>query len=661
MFVKLLRIMSAPNDSAGYAARFKGILGREDWIYVLSLLVPLFLYNVALKVVRVATQLDVPGPLGFLDQIRSDVLFNLGYAALWVGLFAVFRSGLPRLAVLALFHVAAMVVVALTTSAHFFYKTTGSNLSLDFVVVSLSSFGEVKGAIESETTTLHWLLLSAILFYVVAGPAVVTFLASKDWHVPVRTAGRPWAAPLAVCVAAVAFAAMSLLPSATGAGNTFSRDALANLVVTELATPELDGAQIRTELASEDLPTDASLAETAETKPRNVVMIFLESTRAQATTPYNEDLKTTPFLDELAEESLLAERAYAVVPHTSKALVATLCGVAPPLDTKNTESEPDVIPAQCLADMLKEHGYDTAYFQSATEKFERRRALVANAGYEDFFPVEVMDKEGFEPANYFGYEDDIMLEPSRRWLEENGDDGPFFTTYLTVTTHHDYTVPSRYGKKDFAEDETFNDYLNTVRYQDFFLRNLIEQYKDLGLYEDTVFIVMGDHGEAFGEHGRFQHDNVIYNEGLRVPLLIHDPRNSEAARIEAPVNALDVLPTVADKLGYRIRGGTYPGASVLDPPEDRTLVASCYHERTCLAAIEGDEKYIYHFGNRDEEFFDLSKDPHERENVIGERDREEVEDLRYEVLAWEAKVKAIYEQRLDEGPRQPGGETTTER
>ncbi len=82
-----------------------------------------------------------------------------------------------------------------------------------------------------------------------------------------------------------------------------------------------------------------------------------------------------------------------------------------------------------------------------------------------------------------------------------------------------------------------NRYLNSVRNQDFFLKNLFEQYKELGLYEDTVFVLVGDHGEAFGEHGRFQHDNAIYEEGIKVPLIIHDPKRFEnGTRLTGPVN-----------------------------------------------------------------------------------------------------------------------------
>jgi lipoteichoic acid synthase len=643
IFVKSRRVHGGGDRQKGIAARVRGLLVREDSIYLSSLLAPLFVYNVVLKVIRISTQFDVLGPVGFLDQVRSDLLFNLGYAALWVGVFAAVRGGVPRLIVLVLFHVSATVVVALTTSAHFFFETTGSTLDLSFVIVSISAFGEIEGAIASETT-LHWLLVSAALLYGVAGPVVMTRFVIGSWHVPAENAGQSWRAPITACLAAFLFFSLSLLPSATGAGNAFSRDALANMIFTELVTPEIDA-----KLAAKDLPTNTKFVPTPGTTKRNVVMVCLESTREESTTPYNGDIDTTPFLNELSKESIMGERAYAVVPHTSKALGVSICGVAPPLDTNKTESEPDIIPARCIPDLLKEQGYRTAYFQSATEKFERRRALVENFGYQDFFPMETSSKVGFQKANYFGYENDIMLEPSQIWLDENGDKGPFLATYLTVTAHHDYVVPSRYGQEKFAEDDVLNRYQNTVRYQDFFLRNLIQQYKNLGLYEDTIFIVLGNHGEGFGEHGLKQHDNVIYNEGLKIPFFIHDPRRPEARTIEAPVNELDILPTVADLLGYEIRGGTYPGSSMLAPIEERTLMASCYHERTCLASIKGDEKYIYQCGNKGDEYFDLSEDPQERNNIIEQQDDEEIKALRNDLLAWEARARASYEQqRSDE-------------
>jgi lipoteichoic acid synthase len=317
--------------------------------------------------------------------------------------------------------------------------------------------------------------------------------------------------------------------------------------------------------------------------------------------------------------------------------------VPPPLDTRRTESEPDAIPARCLPRLLEDHGYRTAFFQSATESFERRPQLVENLGYEDFFATEDMSKAGYDKANYFGYEDDILLEPSGEWLRQNSNE-PFLATYLTVTAHHDYVVPRSFGEKKFVEDEELNRYLNTVRYQDHFLQNLFDQYRELGLYDDTTFIVFGDHGEGFGEHGRYQHDNTIYEEGLRIPFLIHQPgRWEDGESIEQVVDELDLLPTVAELLGYEIQGGTYPGSSMLSPPACRTLMASCYHEHTCLASIRDDEKYVYHYGNMADEYFDLSKDPYEHHNIIVQQDDEEIQNLRENLLAWESRVQASYE------------------
>jgi lipoteichoic acid synthase len=639
--------MAIKNEIAGVVAQLRRLLTRAEWVYVLSLLVPLVVYNVVLKVVRVATQFQVPGPLGFLDQVRSDLFFNLGYAAFWVGLFAVVRSGVPRKVLLVLFHLSAVVVIALTTSVHVFFEKTGSMLGFTFVLDSLSSLGDIWKVITSETTLMHWIVVPVALVYGTFGPAVITRLVTHGWHLPTRNTGRPGTAPLAAGLAAFSLLALSLLPSATGAGNAFSRDALANMVVGELATPEIE-----TKLAAGALPTDTRFVQTPETSGRNVVIVVLESTRARSTTAYEEDLNTTPFLAGLARQSLLFERAYTVVPHTSKALVASLCGVSPPLDTRRTESEPKAIPARCLPELLEDHAYRTAFFQSATEKFERRAQLVENLGYEDFYATEDMSKKGYEKTNYFGYEDDIMLEPSREWLQQHGDE-PFLATYLTVTAHHNYVVPDTYGKRKFAEDKELNRYLNTVRYQDIFLRNLFDQYKELGLYEKTTFIVFGDHGEGFEEHGLKQHDNTIYEEGLHIPFVIHEPgRWENGETVEPAVNELDVLPTVADLLGYEVRGGAYPGASMLSPPEGRTLMASCYHEHTCLASIRDEEKYVYNFGNKPDEYFDLSNDPYERNNIIEQQGDEKIETLRDDLLAWEGRVEASYE-------RQRSGEKNT--
>jgi lipoteichoic acid synthase len=397
-----------------------------------------------------------------------------------------------------------------------------------------------------------------------------------------------------------------------------------------------------------------SVEETPRTAKRNVVLMHLESTRACSTTPYNEKLKTMPFLEELARSSLLVERAYTTVSRTSKAIVSVNCGIQPHLVEEITEARPGGIPAQGLPDLLKEYRYSTAFFQSSTENFENFRDLVENFGYAEYYPLEALDedyREGFEWTNHFGYEDDILLRPSEEWLKKQRDQ-PFMVTYLMGTGHEEYLIPSRYGYEHFSNDEMLDRYLNCLRYQDFFVRNLINQYKELGYYENTIFVIYGDHGEGFGEHGRWWHEDVIGEEGARVPLIVHAPgwfENGE--RVEGLANHTDIMPTVLDMLGYRVNDGEYPGYSLLrPPPEDRTLFFSCFHDanKGC-ASLKGNEKYIYYYEALPEEFFDLGEDPFEVHNIVNERDERELRERRNEIVAWRARVNAVYEGKIAAG------------
>ena len=231
-----------------------------------------------------------------------------------------------------------------------------------------------------------------------------------------------------------------------------------------------------------------------------------------------------------------------------------------------------------------------------------------------------------------------MIGPTRDWLEQ-GSDQPFLASYLTVTSHHDYKVPAGFPTRTLSDDPELNNYLNTIRYQDRFVKRLIDQYKRLGLYDNTVFVILADHGEGFGEHDRRQHDNTIYSEGVKIPLLIHDPADPRPRRVERPLQATALLPTVADLLGYRIEGGEYDASSILASPGEPVRIA-CYGDDRCLASIRGTEKYIFHFGQRPDEYFDLATDPGETNNLLAQQDRNEIAELREDLLRWRAEVRS---------------------
>lgn len=624
----------------------RALPNRRDRIYLLSLLVPFIVYNLTLKVASVFSHPGEHGLLALgLDLMPSDIFFNLGYALLWIALFGMVREESMRWAVVFVFHVVTVSVMIVDTIAYQYFRENGVSLGYS----EITDWKEIVPILVPDVPLAAWLILALALFYATLGPWLVVLLIDR-WGRRLQTSSLekhsiPYLGSLALFLLALGFSLLSLpVGSGSARDNIYlARAPFVNVVLTgvkEAAAKEdvLDAVSI-----VEHPAASANLAETPQIEKRNVVLVHLESTRAQSVTPYNEDLETTPYLDELAKESLLAEHAYVVVPRSSKGTVAVNCGIEPAL-YEGPEFEPGGTPVPCLAHLLKRQGYSTVFFASVSAAMDNFGTVVEGAGYEEFYSADDMDTESFQVTNTFGYEDDIMLGPSEEWLKGHRNK-PFMAEYLTGTGHYGYEcLGTRYGDQDFSNDEALNHYLNCMRLQDIFLKNLIDQYKKLGLYENTIFVVFGDHGEGLGEHDRWLHGDTIYEEGLRVPLIIHAPGwfdNGE--RVNGLSSQIDILPTIVEMLGYEVKDGEYAGYSLLHPlPEERTLFFNCISKRTCLASLKGNEKYIYHYGNQPDEVFDLLNDPLEQHNLAYEHDDEELDKRREELLEWRSSVDATY-------------------
>ena len=618
---------------------------RRDRVYLLSLLVPFMVYHLALKASSVLSWPGEHGILAILDLMRSDIFFYLGYALLWVALFGLVRKGAMRWAVVFVFHGVTVFVAIVTTIAHQHFRENGATLHYSELV----DWEEIVPIFVHDGSLAVWILLALALFYAVLGPWLVVRAVDR-WGgglqtSPLETYSIPSLGSLGLFLLALGFSSLSLLvgPGSASDNIYLARAPFVNLVLTGVEESATKAAILDGGSAVEHPAAGANLTETSQTEKRNVVLVHLETTRAQSVTPYNEDLKTTPYLDELAQESLLAERAYVVVPRSSKATVAMNCGIEPAL-YEGPEFEPGSTPVPCLASLLKGQGYQTVFFASISAAMDNFGAVVEGSGYEEFYSSDDMDTKGFEVTNTFGYEDDIMLKPSEEWLKVNGNE-PFMAEYFTGTGHYGYEcVPNRYGYENFSQDEELDRYHNCLRLQDIFLKKLIDQYKELGLYENTIFVFVGDHGEGFREHGRYMHGDNPYEEGLRVPLLIHDPERFESGeRVGELASQIDILPTVLDVLGYEVRNGQYPGYSLLRQlPADRTLNFSCITNRKCLASLKGDEKYVHNYNNEPDELFDLSEDPSEEQNLASTRSKEDLDKRREDLLKWQASVNAVY-------------------
>ncbi|MEV7398349.1 sulfatase-like hydrolase/transferase [Aeromicrobium sp. NPDC092404] len=639
----------------GLRARFASLLPPGHWAYILLQLVPLAIVDLLCTSMRITSATEDSdtrvGSWSWIAQLSSTVFFYLALIAFWVGVFALVRRRASRRIAVIVFHLVftALALLVVLTQIYFILLDVTLN-SESFELVKLIFQVNMLKIIQAELQS--FLPVLAVVFIILANFFAV--IVNRRWK-PRRLRDDPptgWrraqsgpAVVASTSLVVIASLVVSALPNGQGTTN-FSRNRVVSITmdsVTKRLDDKPDGFTAPTRA---DLPLDTRLVPTSRTKKYNVVQIVLESQGIQATSLGVPGLPTTPYLASLAKESLVANRAYTGMPHTTKSLVASNCGVAPPLDTSNSEAEPGGLAAKCLPTLLKEQGYATSFFQTATKNFENREKVVKGFGYDQFFPLEAFDKKGFSETNTLGYEDDLMLQPSLDWAAEQ-DGKPFAMEYMTLTAHSEYVLPEGWKMRHYVDDETHNHYLNAVAYQDQFVEQVIDGFKKLGLYDDTIFVIMGDHGEGFREHGRRLHNDTIWNEGIQIPYVIHAPEatGTQGKTVDAPVQNTATLQTVADLLGFDIVGGEYHASSILSPKDnERPLMTGCWDIDQCVAYFPDDRhKYIYFFGYKKPQYYDVVADPLEKKDLFETLSDAEAERLKQEVLVWQEEVNATHE------------------
>lgn len=384
--------------------------------------------------------------------------------------------------------------------------------------------------------------------------------------------------------------------------------------------------------------------------PRNVVLIILESTGANMLDFYgSEDAVkgSTPFLSELASKSLKFTDTQAVMTSTSKSLVSILCGIEPYFGLSNFNATLG-IPVNCLPERLADLGYQTAFFQSAHDFYERRDLLVQKMGFEHFVAMETLpenEKTNARTANVFGMEDEVLLSENQRWLEGvKLNQKAFFTTYLTLAQHFPYYSPDKDRTLTLNTSERYRDaFVNSLTYVDGFLEKLVKQYKQTDLYENTIFIVVGDHGESFGFHHpqRF-HNNSMYREGIWVPFfIVNENLFPELEENDEIKSLMDVSPTVEALLGLNV-SSQYRGVQALLNSSGRMVFSVCWYPKSCVSAINENYKYIYNFEDMPEELYERKIDFLEQNNLAMQHP-ELVENFRKQTLQWYSNTQGAYE------------------
>ena len=336
---------------------------------------------------------------------------------------------------------------------------------------------------------------------------------------------------------------------------------------------------------------------------RNIVMVSLESTGAQYIGLYGAAPDPMPNLSALAAQALIFDRAYAVYPESIKGLFSILCSAYPAFDTA-AESYRDALCAP-VADLLAGRGYRTALFHSGRFGYLGMEAIVRDRGYQ---VLEDAGDIGGQRESSFGIDEPSTVARILRWIDSLDRGDRFFVTYLPVAGHHPYDTPE---PGPFPERATIDRYRNALAYGDAALGSLVAGLRQRGLEEKTLWIIFGDHGEAFGQHdGNYGHTFQIYDENVHVPFVVAAPGLLRGpVRRQNVVSLIDVAPTIVDLIGG-IPPAAWQGRSALDG-RPRTAFFFTDYSLRLLGRRDGRFKTIYDLDSGRIRRFDMEVDPGE--------------------------------------------------
>lgn len=279
-------------------------------------------------------------------------------------------------------------------------------------------------------------------------------------------------------------------------------------------------------------------------RAKQVVLISIDTLRADRLGTYGYTVRpTSPNLDALAQQSVVFERAFTAAPWTVPALAALLTGRYPVEVGAYTNSDGVAADAVTLAELFRQQGIATAQFNT--------HALLVNdhGGFRQGFDTVEPEKlvplaEGEHKTSFAASEPALMT-----WLDAHRDQ-PFFLWIHDMSPH----LPPTAGNP-WLTTEGWSRYDAEVRHSDDIVGRLLRKLAELGIGENLLIVVTADHGEAFGdEHGLTGHQDVMYDEVLRVPLIIGSPAMLPR-RVAAPVELVDVFPTIAALAGLPLPPG----------------------------------------------------------------------------------------------------------
>jgi arylsulfatase A-like enzyme/Flp pilus assembly protein TadD len=361
-----------------------------------------------------------------------------------------------------------------------------------------------------------------------------------------------------------------------------------------------------------------ALHATGCTRPRpsvNVLLISIDTLRADHLGAYSFPRPTTPTIDGLAREGVVFKNARTPVPMTLPAHVSMLTGTLPPTHGLRDNMQRRLPEASLtLAEMLKARGFTTG---AVVSSFVLDRRFGTSQGFDSY-------DDQFQEVHKIGdlneRKGDEATRVATAWLDSRKE-RPFFLFVHFYDPHDPYEPP-----EPFASKWSEHPYEGEVAFADHCVGQVLEKLRQLGLYDDTLIVITGDHGEMLGEHGELNHGFFIYEGALRVPLVMRVPRAQPSSRqVDIPVSLIDIVPTVLSVVGAPLpkeiqgvdlspwlsgRGAGGGGR----PLYAETVTPTRYYGASSLLGVVVDGwKYIE---TSRPELYDLRSDPAEAVNLL---------------------------------------------
>jgi glucan phosphoethanolaminetransferase (alkaline phosphatase superfamily) len=395
------------------------------------------------------------------------------------------------------------------------------------------------------------------------------------------------------------------------------------------------GRRVKAELANatRKIPAFDQIQIVLPPKPQrtnqNVVIVVLEGIQYRYTSLADKQSDLTPYLAALAGQGAEFTNTRSSLTHTTKVLFSLLTGRFSSTSHDIAEAVPAVKPYAGIATILKQNlNFRTAFFQSAKGNFECRPGLVYNLGFDKFWARDDLNDPNAFLA-YLACDEFSMLKPITEWIR--ADPSPFFLMILCSVTHDPYEVPKWFAT---PAKEPVERYRQAILYTDKFLAALDTELARLNLTDKTILCVIGDHGEAFGEHGLLGHERIAFDEVLHIPFCLRAPfLIKPATKVTKPVSSVDLTPTLLALLGFDTKDTNFEGVNALGQiPGDRKVYFSGWLRQSPAGFVKANRKFIYNPASKMVSVYDLSIDP--LESIRTELPEQQAKQIADEIITW---------------------------